>query len=271
MKRDGTLDRRLFVAGAAGLALTGCDRIGASPRGQEAFDLANAMSYAAQRALMSDHALAPEFPASDISPDFRANGSIDPKEADYKALAQANFATWSMPIAGLVDRPRAFTLAQLHALPARTQITRHDCVEGWSAIGQWSGPTLASVLDLVGPKPEARYVVFYCYDALGPDQSEGNTDGRDEANTLSGPPPTYYGTIDMADATHPQTILAHSMNGAPLPIPHGAPLRLRVERQLGYKMNKYIKSIELVASFAHIGGGKGGYWEDQGYDWYAGI
>jgi DMSO/TMAO reductase YedYZ molybdopterin-dependent catalytic subunit len=271
MSRDVKLDRRLFVTGAAGLALAGCDRIASSSRGQDAFSLANDMSYVAQRALMGARELAPEFSAGDISTDFRANGSIDPKEPDYKALAQAKFETWSMPVSGLVEKPRAFTLADLRAMPARTQITRHDCVEGWSCIGQWSGPPLPSVLDLVVPKPEARYVVFYCYDALGPDQSEGNTDGQDEGNTLSGPPPKFYGTIDMADATHPQTILAHSMNGAPLPIAHGAPLRLRVERQLGYKMNKYIKSIELVANFQNIGGGKGGYWEDLGYDWYAGI
>jgi DMSO/TMAO reductase YedYZ molybdopterin-dependent catalytic subunit len=267
-------DRRLFLAGAAGLAadvaLSGCGRVAASPEGQSAFETANQMSYVAQRAVMGTKALAPEFAVSDISPDFRANGSIDPKDPEYKTLAQAKFAAWSMPVSGLVEKPRAFTLADLKDLPPRSQITRHDCVEGWSCIGQWKGPALASVLDLVVPKPQARYVVFHCYDQLGADQSEGNPD-IDVDNTLEGPPPKYYGTIDMADAAHPQTILAYEMNGEPLSIAHGAPLRLRLERQLGYKMNKYIKSIELVDSFKSIGGGKGGYWEDLGYDWYAGI
>jgi DMSO/TMAO reductase YedYZ molybdopterin-dependent catalytic subunit len=267
-------DRRLFLAGAAGLAadlaLSGCDRVASSREGQTAFDVANDMSYAAQRALMGTKALAPEFAPSDISPDFRANGSIDPKDPDYKALAAAKFATWSMPVTGLVEKPRAFTLADLKALPARSQITRHDCVEGWSCIGQWKGPALSVILDLVVPKSEARYVVFHCFDQLGADQTEGNPD-LDDGNTLEGPPPKFYGSIDMADAAHPQTILAYEMNGEPLSIPHGAPLRLRLERQLGYKMNKYIKSIELVESFKPIGGGKGGYWEDLGYDWYAGI
>jgi DMSO/TMAO reductase YedYZ molybdopterin-dependent catalytic subunit len=271
MSRDREIDRRLFVAGAAGLMLAGCDSIADSAATKKAFATSNEMSYVAQRAVMGSKALAPEFSPTEISKDFRANGSIDPKEPEYKELAKAGFATWSMPVAGLVEKPRSFTLEDLKALPARTQITRHDCVEGWSCIGKWTGPTLASVLDLVVPKDSARYVVFFCYDELGPDESEGVSDAADQGNSLEGPPPKFYGSIDMADAAHPQTILAYAMNDEPLSIAHGAPLRLRLERQLGYKMNKYIKSIELVESFAAIGGGKGGYWEDLGYDWYAGI
>jgi DMSO/TMAO reductase YedYZ molybdopterin-dependent catalytic subunit len=270
MSREIKLDRRLFVAGAAGFVLTGCDRIASSPQGKTAFDAANKLSYVAQRALMSDKALAPEFAPSEISPVFRANGSIDPKAPEYKALVKEKFASWSMSVGGLVAHPRAFTLADLKAMPARTQITRHDCVEGWSCIGKWKGPQLSALLDLVGPKPEARYVVFHCYDQLGADQSEGETDA-DQSSALDGPAPKFYGTIDMTDAVHPQTILAYEMNDETLSVAHGAPLRLRLERQLGYKMNKYIKSIELVESYQHIGGGKGGYWEDLGYDWYAGI
>ncbi len=269
--RGAALDRRVFLAGAAGLALGGCDRVADSVGGRKAFAAANDASYVAQRALMSGKSLAPEFTAADLSPEFRANGSIDPKDETYKALAKEKFATWSMSVGGLVEHPRAFTLADLKALPARTQITRHDCVEGWSCIGKWKGPTLASVLDLVVPRSQARYVVFHCYDQLGADQSEGNSDASEETNAMSGPPPKYYGSIDMEDAAHPQTILAYEMNDQTLSIAHGAPLRLRLERQLGYKMNKYIRSIELVDSFAPIGGGKGGYWEDLGYDWYAGI
>ena len=149
------------------------------------------------------------------------------------------------------------SLAQLRAMPARTQITRHDCVEGWSCIGEWTGTPLQAVLDEGRPKPTARYVLFYCFDKM---------DGGD----LSGPTP-FYGSIDLVAARHPQTILAYEMNGQPLPIKYGAPLRVRVERQLGYKMTKYIKRIELVDDFSGIGGGNGGYWEDNGYQWYAGI
>jgi DMSO/TMAO reductase YedYZ molybdopterin-dependent catalytic subunit len=140
-------------------------------------------------------------------------------------------------------------------MPSRTQITRHDCVEGWSAIGKWTGVPLAQVLALAKPKAQARYVVFHCADTYG----EG------------GSKTPYYESIDMEDARHPQTLLAYALNGQTLPITNGAPLRLRVERQLGYKHAKYVMRLEFVADFAHIGDGNGGYWEDRGYQWYAGI
>lgn len=143
------------------------------------------------------------------------------------------------------------SLADLTALPQRTQITRHDCVEGWSAIGEWTGPQLGPILERAGVRPEARYILFRCADLLG------------------GAP--YYESCDLADAFHPQTIIAHRLNGDPLPVQNGAPLRLRLERQLGYKHAKYLAGIEAVASLEGIGGGKGGYWEDRGYQWYAGI
>jgi DMSO/TMAO reductase YedYZ molybdopterin-dependent catalytic subunit len=146
------------------------------------------------------------------------------------------------------------SLADLKALPSRTQITRHDCVEGWSAIAKWKGAKLSALLEAARPKPGARYVVFHCADPMSP----AGTD-------------LYYESIDLEDAFHPQTILAYEMNEGPLPVPNGAPVRLRVERQLGYKHAKYVMRIELVASFANIAGGKGGYWEDQGYQWFAGI
>ena len=133
--------------------------------------------------------------------------------------------------------------------PSRTQITRHDCVEGWSAIGKWKGARLSALLEAVQPKPQARFVVFHCADRTNP----------------------YYESIDLEDAFHPQTILAYDLNDRTLPIPNGAPVRLRVERQLGYKHAKYVMRIELVESFEKIRGGKGGYWEDQGYEWWAGI
>ncbi|MBS0474654.1 MAG: molybdopterin-dependent oxidoreductase, partial [Proteobacteria bacterium] len=129
---------------------------------------------------------------------------------------------------------------------------RHDCVEGWSAIGKWQGPQLSTVLARAGLLPSAHYAVFHC------------------ADLLDGEP--YYESIDLIDAFHPQTILAWRMNDQPLDEGHGAPLRLRVERQLGYKQAKYVMRIELTGSLARIHGGKGGLWEDRrDYAWYAGI
>ena len=147
---------------------------------------------------------------------------------------------------------RDSSLADLRALAARTQITRHDCVEGWSAIGQWTGVPLGEVLKAAGLAANARYIVFHCAD---------NLDGQG----------LYYESIDLFDAFHPQTILAYAMNGRPLQIGHGAPVRLRVERQLGYKHAKFVMRIEAAESLAAFGYGKGGFWEDRGYAWYAGI
>jgi DMSO/TMAO reductase YedYZ molybdopterin-dependent catalytic subunit len=176
----------------------------------------------------------------------------------YRQLLAENFAGWTLAVGGLVAKPMQLSLAQLRALPARTQITRHDCVEGWSVIGKWTGVPLRNVLALAVPLPAARYVVFHCADPM---------DGSDE----QAPASTYYESIDFDDAYHPQTILAYELNGETLPVENGAPLRLRVERQLGYKHAKYVMRIELAASLDHIRGGKGGYWEDLGYEWYAGI
>ena len=273
-----TLDRRFFVAGAAGLALAGCDRVATSKPGQTAFDAAgdltkkvltngNDLSYQQQRAIKTA-SLAPEYAPSAISKLLKPNGSIDPKDPAYKKLAAEKFESYAMAIGGLVEAPRSFTLADLKALPARTQITRHDCVEGWSAIGQWTGAPLYEVLDLVKPKPEARFVVFHCFDRYDTDYT---TEAPAQDVSLDGSEPTFYGSIGLDAAVHPQTILAYAFNGQPLPVEHGAPLRVRVERQLGYKMTKYIKSIELVTSYKDIGQGNGGYWEDNGYEWYGGI
>jgi DMSO/TMAO reductase YedYZ molybdopterin-dependent catalytic subunit len=215
--------------------------------------LAESATRRAQRALVPRSALAREYPEADISRQFRANGTFNPGEPAYQALAARNFAGWRLALGGLVEQPLELSLAELRALPARTQITRHDCVEGWSCIGKWKGVPLGALLERSRLKPAARYIVFHCMDRL------------------EVPGPYYYESIDLGDAFHPQTILAYEMNGEPLPVAHGAPLRLRVERQLGYKMAKYVTRIEAVASFAHLGAGKGGYWEDLGYEWYAGI
>ncbi|HEY3302521.1 MAG TPA: molybdopterin-binding protein [Candidatus Binatia bacterium] len=196
--------------------------------------------------------LAQEFGESDISTYFKPNGNPPPFTIDYMTNAASGWPTWRLEVAGLVKQPASFTLDDLKALPARTQITRHDCVEGWSAVAKWKGVQLKEIMQKVAPDQRARYLVFYCMDT----DDDGNA---------------FYESIDLRDASHPQTILAYEMNGRPLPVPHGAPLRLRVETQLGYKMAKYIRRIEFVESFKEIARGKGGYWEDRGYEWYAGI
>lgn len=272
------LDRRAFVVGAAGLALAGCDRLAATRHGQQALGVdgdqtghaadgvGSELTWEAQKALPTGE-LAEEYSASAITKIFKPNGSIDPKDPAYKKLAAEKFASYAMEVGGLVETPRSFTLADLKAMPARTQITRHDCVEGWSCIGQWTGVPMIEVLDQVRPKPEARFVVFHCYDRYATDYSTDTPDGNLDASDS----PVFYGSIDMREARHPQTLLAYGFNGGELPVEHGAPVRLRVPRQLGYKNTKYIKSIELVSSFKTLGQGKGGYWEDQGYEWYGGI
>jgi len=251
------LGRRRLLARAAGsigaLMLGGCDRLSGDPEFTKLLKGAEAVSRVAQRIVTGRTALAREYTEAELSAEFHANGTTEPSDPDYQRLAQNEFADWRLAVAGLVRRHRSFSLAELKELPSRTQITRHDCVEGWSCIGKWKGVPVAALLDLVGPHPEARYVMFYCADAMN----------------LSGD--KYYESIDLDGAYHPQTILAYEMSDRALPIAHGAPLRLRDERQLGYKMAKYIMRIELVADFAQIGDGNGGYWEDQGYEWWAGI
>jgi DMSO/TMAO reductase YedYZ molybdopterin-dependent catalytic subunit len=216
----------------------------------------NKLTYRAQRMLQSADRLAPEFNETDIRQDQHPNGSTDPDGDDYLALKEKNFAEYQLEVDGLVERPMRFTLDAIRAMPSRTQITRHDCVEGWSCIAKWQGVPLKQILDQVGVKPEARYVLFHCFDAI--------------EKGLSGEI-LYYETIDLIDARHPQTILAYAMNDKQLPVENGAPLRVRVERQLGYKMAKYIRRIELISEFSQIGQGKGSYWADNGYEWYAGI
>lgn len=245
--------RHLLLAGGA-LALSGCDGLVRNAQAQCTVKKAEQVSRWTQRAVARD-ALAPEYQEKDISKDFRANGSVDPAASDYVALKANNFRDYRLIVDGLVETPLALSLAELRRLPSRTQITKHDCVEGWTSIGKWKGARLSAVLDRARLKPEAKFLVFHCFDAL--DQTEAGE--------------RYYTSVDIREGYHEQTILAYEMNDAILPIKHGAPIRLRLERQLGYKMAKYIKRIEVVESFAHIGRGKGGYWEDRGYEWYAGI
>lgn len=249
--------RRLFLSRALGTAaalmMAGCDRLSRTDWFPKVLGTAERLSSGAQHLVTSRKSMAQEFSESDLSPQFRSNGTDTPESPQYRALAARDFADYRLQVEGLVEQPIALSLAQLRELPSRTQITRHDCVEGWSAIGKWKGVQLSHLLERARPRAEARYVVFRCADPM----EEGGT--------------KYYESIDMEDAYHPQTILAYELNDKLLPIANGAPIRVRIERQLGYKMAKYIMSIELVASFEKIGGGKGGYWEDRGYQWYAGI
>ncbi|MEE7503630.1 molybdopterin-dependent oxidoreductase [Methylobacterium sp. C33D] len=314
--------RKLLTAGAGlmGTALLGgCDRFAGTGTGQRTLQVGEDANQYVQRLLMSPATLAREFPASMISPWFKPNGTIDPPDRAYRALAAQNFSDFRLSVDGLVQTPLSLSLADLRALPARTQITRHDCVEGWSCIGQWSGVPLAELLKKAGLKPQARYAVFHCADTLefeaGP---KGGGKGRAQGASLwrpshpgavreayiqlaaaddwggpatatdapkddwgqgspapepepAGIPIRYYESIDLYDAVNPQTMLAYDLNGKPLPVSNGAPLRLRVERQLGYKQAKYVMRVEMVESLRGIGQGSGGYWEDRGYEWYAGI
>ena len=251
--------RRLLVGSAAALGaigLTGCDDVAQNSNVRSVLDMAEQLTIRSQRLLVPKDKLAREFSEADISPTFRPNGTSQPDSEDYARMTENGFADWRLKIDGLVERPVELSLADLKKLPSRTQITRHDCVEGWSAIGKWTGTPLGPILQSAGLKPGARYAVFYCADEL-----EQTLDG-------SG---TYYESIDLIDAFHPQTILAYALNGKNLEVAHGAPLRLRVERHLGYKHAKYLMRIEIKDTFSGLWGGKGGFWEDRGYEWYAGI
>jgi DMSO/TMAO reductase YedYZ molybdopterin-dependent catalytic subunit len=249
-----SLPRRGLLQGAgaslAALWLSGCDKIAENPQVVKVLSGAEVLNRRVQR-LLGRGALAREFTRADITPAFKANGTVNPPDADYQAMVANNFADWKLVVDGLVERPLALSLDQIKALPSRTQITRHDCVEGWSCIGEWTGARFGALMDLAGLKPEAKHIVLYCADTLGGAK--------------------YYETLDVVDVHHPQTILAYAMNGAPLPVAHGAPLRLRAERYLGYKQAKYVMRLEAVDRFDHIAGGQGGFWEDQGYDRYGGI
>ena len=247
------IDRRRFIAtGASGVLLAGCDRLNNSPGFRGVLRSAEKLTMNTQRLLAPRDALAREYSEADLSPIFRSNGTRMPGGDDYAQHMAEQFANWHLTVDGLVARPLSIPIQTLRSLPHRVQVTRHDCVEGWSAIGRWHGVELLRILDHAGLSTRANYIVFHCADRFGDKP--------------------YYESIDLIDAFHPQTILAFGLNGHLLPVPNGAPLRLRVERQLGYKHAKYVQRIEAVESLATVHGGKGGYWEDTtDYEWYAGI
>ncbi len=245
------MKRRLFLASAVS-ALAGCGPITSALNENDGVRRMLASAEGLNHLLIGTRGLAREYRERDVDRHFRVNGFATPSDTRYVNLAAGGFAAYHLVVDGAVERPRAFSLAELYRMPQRTQITRHDCVEGWSVIGKWSGVPLAAMLDAARPRADARYVVFHCMD-------------NDGAGNL------YYESLDLHQARHPQALLATRLNDAPLDPDHGAPLRLRVPTQLGYKSAKWIARIEVVGSFANIYSGHGGYWEDEGYEWYAGI
>lgn len=245
--------RRAVIAGAAAgaVGLIGVDALrGRLP--ERALSVSQSLTIRTQRILLRRRPLVREFSPADISAFFPTNGTTRPIGDDYRRLAASGFRDWALRIEGLVRTPLSLSLARLKSLAARAQITMHNCDEGWNAIAQWKGTPLGHVLKLAAPMTRACYVVFHCMDK--------REDGQ-----------YYYESIDLFDAFHPQTILAYEMNGRPLPVAYGGPLRLRVETQIGYKNAKYIDRIELVDRLDGFGRGRGGWWEDSdGALWYAG-
>ena len=256
--------RRTFLTGSAAgvssLVLAGCDQfdfLGQRDHPvRDVIERANSLTYQAQRLLGGQSALSATYDEAEIRQPQRPNGSTDPQTDDYLMLKANNFADYKFRVTGLVENQLTFSLDELRNMPAQSQVTRHDCVEGWSCIAKWTGTRLGAILDQAKPKASARFVVYHCFDTMG--------------GGLSGPE-AYYESSDLIDAYHPQTILAYGLNSATLPVSNGAPIRVRIERALGYKQPKYVHTVELVDSFVKFGDGQGGYWEDHGYDWYGGI
>lgn len=247
MKKKHIITRRKAimtgVASLGALLLPGCSRP-MPPTYGNILRMGDALTYVAQRTLLPGQSLAKEYSYRDIS-SFPATGTTNPGDTkgpafseEYARLQSDAFAGWKLSIEGSVTRPSAYTLSDLQTFPSRKQITRHTCEEGWTAIAEWTGVPLSSILQSAGIKPSARFVNFYAYDG-------------------------FEDCIDLYDAFHPQTILAYGMNGRNLPVPHGAPVRLRVEKQIGYKSMKYLKRIVVTDEFVDRG--------DSGWAWYVGI
>lgn len=251
MKNRGLMTRRAAIT--AGLASLGAVVFARYPRELpptygHILRMGDAFTYAAQRSLLPRQTLAREYTRADIT-SFPAIGTTDPGAPktelgqEYRKLQAGGFKDWKLEVEGSVKKPRTFSLAELKELPSRTQITRHTCEEGWSAIGEWTGVSLRHVLEAVELQPSARFVVYTSYD-------------------------DWVDSIDLLDAFHPQTILAYGMNGRDLPIPHGAPVRLRLETQLGAKSLKFLNRLTVVDEFDD-GGPLGAI--QNGWAWHMGI
>ncbi|HEX5274954.1 MAG TPA: molybdopterin-dependent oxidoreductase [Candidatus Rubrimentiphilum sp.] len=246
------MKRKLFIASSLSAALAGCGAIGTKLNESDRMHAILGAGEKLDLALIGTHGLVREYAASDISREFPINSFDTPTDAAYAHMIGSAFASFRLRVSGMVDRPLALSLAQLNAMRQTVQVTRHDCVEGWSAIAQWGGVALRDIIALAAPRKGAGFVVFHTFD-------------RD----ADGVP--YYESLDFSQALHPQTLLALRQNGAPIAPDRGAPVRLKIPTQLGYKSAKWVRHIEVVPSLSHLFGGKGGYWEDQGYQWYAGI
>jgi DMSO/TMAO reductase YedYZ molybdopterin-dependent catalytic subunit len=236
------------AAGASGLAVGAklARRYGLIPPDSGGvYGAGETLTYGAQR-LVARHSMAREFPRSEISSNPFAN-EVDPLGDEFKRMQTAGFADWRLKVDGLAARPASFSLAEIRTFPISSQITMIGCEEGWTYIAEWAGVPLSYILDRVGAQPQVRYVVYRSFQH------------------------DWWESIDMADALHPQTLVAHRMNGAELPIPFGGPLRLRVPRQLGYKSIKYLNQLTLTDNLKSFGKGTGGAASDAGYAWYAGI
>jgi len=246
--------RKVLVAASIGaVGLTGALTLRGGRIGDDFLRASEQLTLRTQRILLRRRPLAREFSARDVSPVFPVNGTGMPAGAAYHDLVASGFSNWRLKVDGLVKHPVSLSLAQLALLESRTQTTMHCCDEGWNAIATWTGVPLSRVLALAEPLTRAAYVVFHCLDKKEEDSQH------------------YYESIDLFDAYHPQTILAYRMNGRPLPIQYGAPLRLRIETQIGYKNAKYIERIQLVDRLDAFGKGRGGWWEDfDNAVWYAG-
>lgn len=239
--------RKLIIGGASagGIVLAG---LGAR-YSNALYRVGEDLSRVTHRLLLRNNPLAREFTARDISRNFPAIGTTMPESDAYQRLLHGRFVEWRLPVGGLVDKPLSFSLADLQAMPSRTQITAHSCERGWTAIAEWTGVQLSRVLELVKPQPKARWVAIHCADGWWDSYS-----------------------LDQFEALHPQTLLTYGMNGGDLPVRHGAPVRLRVERQLGWKSLKYVDRIELVEDYRQIGYGKGSLVADEyNFQWYGGI
>jgi Oxidoreductase molybdopterin binding domain len=193
----------------------------------------------------SSHSMAREFSRAEISKVAQVSGD-PPGNEDYRRLARGGFGDWRLSVDGLVAHPASFSLTDLKRYPSRSQITEHTCEEGWSYVAEWTGLPLATLLNVVGVLPQAKYVVFFPFDES-------------------------WDSLDMQDARHPQTLIAYGMNGRELPAEHGAPARLKVPRQLGYKSVKYLSQITVTDTLKNFGKGLGSSSPEQGYSWYAGI
>jgi DMSO/TMAO reductase YedYZ molybdopterin-dependent catalytic subunit len=247
MKKQHIITRRTaIVTGLSSLGailLNGCTRP-SPPTYGNILRMGDALTYTVQRSLLPGQSLVKEYTHSDIS-SFPATGTTNPADSSkpffsetYAQLKYKDFADWRLPVEGRVARPGSYSLGDLQRFPSRTQITRHTCEEGWTAIAEWTGVQLSTVLQNAGILPSARFVNFYSFDG-------------------------WIDSIDMLDAFHPQTILAYGMNGRNLPLQHGAPLRIRVETQIGYKSIKYLQRIVVTDEFVDPG--------DSGWAWYTGI